>query len=126
MEDNAGNLLCNQPIVVGGLAAYRATTATRHLVRELRRRGIPARLSGSAGTYVCNHLFYGLLHRASRRAYNHRTGFLHLPLFAGQVSKAAAPPACSLEQLTEGVRIALAAALEARTAKRNGRYSPGR
>jgi pyroglutamyl-peptidase len=116
IEDNAGNRPRDRVIVPGGPARCRATTPGRHLVGELRRRRIPARLSGSAGTYVCNHLFYGLLHAALREGRTHRTGFLHLPLFPEQLGKNDPTPARDLELLAEGVRLALAAALEHRPA----------
>ena len=107
IPDNAGNLFHKQVIVPGGPAAYRATVPTGRLVREARG-GVAAELSGSAGTYVCNHLFYGLLHRAAVAGWGHQTGFLHLPLLHGQPTRLPLPSR-GLEELAEGVRRAIRA-----------------
>jgi pyroglutamyl-peptidase len=60
---------------------------------------------------VCNHLFYGLLHRAARAGCRHQTGFLHLPLLPEQVRPGRKTPSCSLAQQAEGVRRAIGACL---------------
>jgi pyroglutamyl-peptidase len=111
LPDNAGNLPRRQLIEPGGPAVYRGTVRVRALQRALRSRGIPAELSDSAGTYVCNHLFYGLLHQAREAGHPHQTGFLHLPLLPGQAGGRGA--SMGLEQLAAGVRLAVAACLEA-------------
>jgi len=116
IPDNAGNLLVGQPVVAGGPAAYRATVPLRRLAGALAGRGVPAGLSASAGRYVCNHLLYGLLHRAARRGCGHRTGFAHLPLLPGQVSRRSPSPALGLDVLAEGVRTIIEACREARPA----------
>jgi pyroglutamyl-peptidase len=110
--DNAGNLFRKQPIVAHGPAWYRTTTCPERVVEAVRRADLPAERSGSAGTYVCNHLFYGLLHRAARAGCRHQTGFLHLPLLPQQVRPGQKTPSCGLAQLVEGVRRAIAACVE--------------
>lgn len=107
--DNAGNLRQRQPVAAGGPADYRATVGVARLVRELRRRSVSAESSSSAGTFVCNHLFYQLLHHAPSEPRTYRAGFLHLPLLPGQVRRSELTPALSLEELAEGVRLATAA-----------------
>lgn len=108
LPDNAGNQPRRQLIVPGGPAAYHTTAATRPALRALRRENIPAEHSLSAGTYVCNHLFYGLLHRAVLAGAEHHTGFLHLPLLPGQVRRKQALPSCPLAVMAEGVRRTIA------------------
>ncbi len=127
IADNAGNQFRRQPVTPDGPAVYAATTLGPHLVRELRRRRIAAELSGSAGTYVCNHLFYGLLHRAARAQRTHQTGFLHLPLLLGQLRRREQTPARTLEEMVEGVRLAISASLDGEAARRrgSGRLPPG-
>jgi pyroglutamyl-peptidase len=117
MGENAGTVLRNEPIVPHGPANYRTTTPARHIARRLAWRGIAVEMSGSAGTYVCNHLYYGLLHRAAEAGCNHQTGFIHLPLFAGQAARDEATAERSLEELAEGIRLAITACLEAGTAE---------
>jgi pyroglutamyl-peptidase len=86
IPDNEGNQPQREAIVHDGPSAYPATIPTEHILGELSRRRVPVRASDSAGTYVCNHLYYGLLHRAAQAGRGHQTGFLHLPLLPFQVS----------------------------------------
>jgi pyroglutamyl-peptidase len=104
IPDNAGNLLKKQPIFPGGPACYRTTSRPEELAAALARGSIPVERSLSAGTYVCNHLYYGLLHEAALARAAHQTVFLHLPLLAVQVPARARTPARDLEELVEGVR----------------------
>lgn len=125
IPDNAGNLLQQQPVVEGGPAFYRATAPVAPMARALADRGLPVVRSRSAGTYVCNHLFYGLLHRAAQTNAAHRTAFLHLPLLPDQGTTKPGrrpPPSRALGDLVAEVGLALAAALETAESAR-GRYS---
>jgi pyroglutamyl-peptidase len=107
MPDNAGNEFQHQVIVPGAPPVYRATVHPGRLLRELRGADVAAELSGSAGTYLCNHLFYSLLHRAAVTGCSHQTGFLHLPLLPEQVTTRRPLPSRSLGELVEGVRRAI-------------------
>jgi pyroglutamyl-peptidase len=109
MRDNAGNWYRKQPILPGGPSAYLATARTDRILRDLQDRRVPAERSLSAGAFVCNHLYYGLLHRAAVEGSPHQTCFLHLPLLPEQVSPGRPVPSCGLEQMAEGVRLAIAA-----------------
>jgi pyroglutamyl-peptidase len=104
MPDNAGNELRKKVIVPSGPPVYRATMHAARVVRGLRGADVPAEVSGSAGTFVCNHLFYGLLHRAAVAGSAHQTGFVHLPLLPQQVNPKKPQPAWPLDRLVEGVR----------------------
>ena len=64
IPDNAGQQPVDAPIVPGGPAAYFATVPVKDMVRAIREAGVPSELSNSAGTYVCNHLLYCVLHHA--------------------------------------------------------------
>jgi pyroglutamyl-peptidase len=112
MPDNAGNHYRKQAIVPSGPPAYRATLAPGRVVRGMRGAELEAEVSGSAGSYVCNHLFYGLLHRAAISGHRHQTGFLHLPLLPQQVDAKRPQPAWPLDRLVEGVRRAILACLD--------------
>jgi pyroglutamyl-peptidase len=109
MPDNAGNEIRKKVIVPSGPPVYRTTLHTTRVVRGLRGSDVPAEVSGSAGTFVCNHLFYGLLHRAAVAGSAHQTGFLHLPLLPKQVDPKKPQPAWPLDRLVEGVRRAIRA-----------------
>jgi pyroglutamyl-peptidase len=112
MPDNAGNHYRKKVIVRNGPPAYWATLDPARVVRGLRGAELAAEVSGSAGSYVCNHLFYGLLHRAAVGGDRHQTGFLHLPLLPHQVDAKKPLPAWPLERLVEGVCRAILACLD--------------
>jgi pyroglutamyl-peptidase len=117
ITDNAGNRPQKQPIVSGGPTAYRATASAQAIRQALSYRDIPSELSRSAGTYVCNHLFYGLLHRAGVAGHRHQTGFIHLPLLSSQVSRRTGGASMNLEQLVESIRLAITACEPAETSE---------
>jgi pyroglutamyl-peptidase len=79
IPDNAGAQPVDRPIVSDAPAAYFATIPVKACVADLRASGVPVGLSNSAGTFVCNHVFYGLLHRAATRRPGLRGGFVHVP-----------------------------------------------
>jgi len=86
-------------------------------VHELRAAGIPASVSNSAGTFVCNHLFFGLMHRIATRpaAGGTRGGFIHIPLLPEQAARLpGALPSLALETVVAALRIAVRTALTAR------------
>lgn len=76
----------------------------------LRAAGLPASVSNSAGTFVCNHVFFGLMHRLQQRP-GVRGGFMHLPLLPEQAARLAGMPSLPLATMVEGVRVALECAL---------------
>lgn len=79
IADNAGRQPVDRPIVSGAPAAYFGRLPIKAIVAELRRANFAAEVSQSAGTFVCNHVFYALMHALRRRA-SVRAGFVHLPL----------------------------------------------
>jgi pyroglutamyl-peptidase len=66
IPDNAGAQPVDRPVVPGGPAAYFTTLPVKAMVAALRAAGLPAQVSQTAGTFVCNHVFYGLMHRLAR------------------------------------------------------------
>src|SRR5436190_2056220 len=78
--------------------------------RRLRAAEVPVERSYHAGTYICNHLLYGLLHRRAAVGEPARVGFVHLPLLPEQVARLPLPlPSCPRNRLAKGVRLALLA-----------------
>jgi pyroglutamyl-peptidase len=84
--DNTGYRACNEPCVAGGPPAYFATLPLAAIVQALVTDGVPAYVSNTAGTYLCNQTLYGTLHRLAERAYPARAGFVHLPLLPAMVA----------------------------------------
>lgn len=85
--DNAGTIHCNVPILDDGPAAYFATLPVHDMVRAIEEAGLPAKVSNSAGTYVCNHLMYLVLDHAARKRPGMLAGFVHVPLLHEQVMR---------------------------------------
>ncbi len=110
IPDNAGAQPIDEPVVPGAPAAYFSTLPVKAMVQALLRAGLPASVSQSAGTYVCNHVFFGLMH-ALHRQRGRRAGFMHLPLLPEQAARQAGQPSLPLATQVEGVRLALATAL---------------
>ena len=108
IPDNAGNWPRRQWIIPGGQMAYLGTFPRLRIAARLKEARIPVENSFSAGTYVCNHLYYGLLHRAEESKRPHQTGFIHLPLLPEQVLPKQNTPCLPLEMMVEGVRQAIA------------------
>lgn len=80
IEDNAGARPIDQPIVEDGPAAYFSTLPVKACLQELRELQIPAEVSQTAGTYVCNHVFYALMHELAGSGFaGTRGGFVHIP-----------------------------------------------
>ena len=122
IADNAGRRPVDRPIVRGGPAAYWSTLPIKAIVAELRRREIPAAVSQTAGTFVCNHVFYGLMHELRRRK-NLRGGFIHVPFLPDQAGRHGAEQA-SLPLATMVTAIETAVAVTIRT-RRDVRTADG-
>lgn len=108
IADNAGAQPIDVPVVAGAPAAYFSTLPIKAMQAELNWAGIPAEISQTAGTFVCNHVFYGLMHRlATVRELRHtRGGFIHVPMLPAQ-----GMPSLPLAQMVDGLRIAIRTAL---------------
>ena len=107
IADNDGARPVDTPIVTGGPAAYLATLPTRAIVAALHAEELPAQLSMSAGTFVCNQVFYGLMHFAATRGSAWRGGFLHVPCLPQQAADNT--PSMALDDIVKGIVIVLEA-----------------
>jgi pyroglutamyl-peptidase len=110
IADNAGAQPIDEPVIAGAPAAYFASLPIKAIVAALRDAGYPASVSQSAGTFVCNHVFFGLMHRLAGM-HGARGGFMHLPLLPEQAARAPGQPSLPLATTIDGVRIALRCAL---------------
>ncbi|KMN34909.1 MULTISPECIES: pyroglutamyl-peptidase I [unclassified Chromobacterium] len=113
IPDNAGRQPIDRPIVAGGPAAYFSTLPIKAQTAALRRAGIPAAVSQSAGTFVCNHVFYGLMHALAGGPA--RGGFIHIPYLPEQAAAHPGAPSMSLDTISAGLTLALETALTATT-----------
>lgn len=108
MPDNRGNQLRDQPVRRGGPVAYFSTLPVRLIHESLLREGIPAELSVTAGTYLCNQVLYALLDSIAVQDLPIQAGFIHLPSLPEAVAADCSPiPSMSLETSVKAVRLAL-------------------
>lgn len=112
IKDNGGFQPIDEPVIPGGPAAYWSTLPIKAMVRAMREKGIPASVSNTAGTFVCNHLFYGLMHLLAQEGNVRRGGFIHIPYLPEQAARNPGQPSMSLETIVYGLEIALTAAVE--------------
>jgi len=107
IPDNDGQQPIDQPIVAGGPAAYFTGLPVKRAVAALREAGLPAIVSNTAGTFVCNHVFYGLMHLTATRHLPLRGGFLHVPYLPSQAACLHGAPSMALGQIVQGIEIIL-------------------
>jgi pyroglutamyl-peptidase len=81
LADNHGQQPVDTPVVEGGPSAYFSSLPLKAMLLALQRRSVPVELSQTAGTFVCNHVFYGLMHRLATQPAlrGTRGGFVHVP-----------------------------------------------
>jgi pyroglutamyl-peptidase len=113
LADNDGVAPLNEPTAPDGPVAYFSTAPIRAMVKAMRVAGIPADISDAAGTLVCNHLMYGVLHHIATHELPIRAGWIHLPALPCVAALEANlnMPSMSAETSTEGVRVGIQAAL---------------
>lgn len=107
IPDNAGQQPIDTPVVPGGPAAHFSTLPIKRLAQGLQQAGHPAHISQTAGTFVCNHVFYALQHQLhGLRAIS---GFIHLPALPEQAARAGrpTPPSMALADQVAAVRCLL-------------------
>jgi pyroglutamyl-peptidase len=109
IPDNEGQRRIDMPVVAGGPAAYFATVPIKAMAAAIRSSGAPAQVSQSAGTFLCNHVFYQACHVAATSRPGLRVGFLHLPWLPEQVIDRPAEPSMAFVTQLIGVRAALGA-----------------
>ncbi len=104
MPDNSKKLVKGEPVVKEGPVGYFSTLPIYEIVKRLRRNGIPSYISNTAGTFVCNSLFYGVMHEISRKNLKIMAGFVHVPYSSSQVLKRPNVPSMSIENITKGIK----------------------
>ena len=107
IRDNDGKQPIDKPVVKDGPAARFATLPIKACVVELRKAGLPAAVSNTAGTFVCNHIFYALMDIAAGHPIPMRCGFLHVPYAPEQAARLGAAPSMAIEDIARGIEIVL-------------------
>jgi pyroglutamyl-peptidase len=113
IPDNDGNQPVAEKIAADGPDAYFATLPVKAMVQAMTEAGIPAEVSYTAGTYVCNDVMYSLLHTLATKHPGVRGGFLHVPYATEQACHLpSSTPSMSLDMMARGIELGLAAAVE--------------
>ncbi len=112
IEDNEGNQPIDVPIQEDGASAYFATLPIKAMVEYIHKVGLPASISNSAGTFVCNHIMYQSLYLAAQEMPHVRAGFMHIPFMTQQVVDKPNQPSMSLEDIVKGIGAALEAIVD--------------
>lgn len=111
IADNQGRQPIDQAIVAGGPAAYFSTLPIKAMINAIREAGIPASVSQTAGTYVCNHVMYGLLHCLSGRQ-NVKGGFIHIPYLPEQAVHHPGAASMAAQTVLSALKIGVSVALQ--------------
>lgn len=109
IPDNAGNQPVDAAIFSDGENAYFSTLPVKAMVAAIREAGIPASLSNTAGTFVCNHLMYGVLYTLEKKYSGVRGGFMHVPYIPSQVEGGRGIPSMSITDIVKGIEAAIEA-----------------
>lgn len=113
IADNAGNRPADEPIFPSAPDAYFSTLPIKKMVEAIRERGIPAEVSNTAGTFVCNELMYSVLHALKNEFPNTIGGFMHVPFIPEQAaSKGANMPSMNINDIASAIEAAIAAIAE--------------
>ncbi|MFZ6649220.1 pyroglutamyl-peptidase I [Undibacterium sp. TJN25] len=121
IPDNAGFQPIDEPVIAGGPAAYFSGLPIKAITAALGAAGIPASVSQTAGTYVCNHIFYGLSHLVATQFPQVRGGFVHIPYLPEQAARQPGAASMSLETIVVGLTLVLQTTVEVtRDIKRQG------
>ena len=111
IPDNKGQQPIDEPIVANGPAACFSTLPIKAIVSALRQQGIPASVSQTAGTFVCNHVMYGLLHQLQGKR-GQKGGFIHIPYLPEQAAAHPGQASMSVATVRAALETAIAVALE--------------
>jgi pyroglutamyl-peptidase len=111
IPDNQGQQPIDQLIVADGPAAYFSTLPIKAMVNAMHEAGIPASVSQTAGTYVCNHVMYGLLHHLRERS-SVKGGFIHIPYLPEQAAAHPGAPSMAASTVLFALELAISIALQ--------------
>lgn len=122
IPDNVGKQYGGEPVFEDGPAAHFATLPVKTIATTLRSKGIPAKVSNSPSTYLCNQMMYTILHLVSQKGMDTKAGFIHVPAHPGYVAQQEYPfvemPSMSVELMTAAVKEAVRTALATETDSR--------
>ena len=112
IPDNQGNQPIDTPIRLDGQAAYFSTLPIKAMVQAIKEEGLPATVSNTAGTFVCNHLMYQALYLVDKKFPHMRAGFMHIPYMTEQVVNKPNTASMNLTDIVRGIQAAIGAIVD--------------
>lgn len=112
IPDNEGNQIIDEPVYADGPDAYFVTVPIKAMVQSIQNQGIPASVSNTAGTFVCNHVTYGVCHLIATKYPGKRSGFIHIPFLPQQVTDKKNMPSMSQDLMVKAIEAAIEAIVE--------------
>ena len=112
IPDNQENQPIDIPIRLDGEAAYFSTLPIKAMVQAIKEVGLPATVSNTAGTFVCNHLMYQALYLADKKFPHMRAGFMHIPYMTEQVINKPNTASMNLADIVKGTEAAIGAIVD--------------
>ena len=109
IKDNEGNQIIDTIIKEDGQPAYFSNLPIKAMVKHMNENKIPASVSNTAGTFVCNHVMYGILYMIDKKYPNIKGGFIHIPYMTSQIIDKKNTPFMSLEEIVRGLELAIEA-----------------
>lgn len=109
IPDNEGNQIIDEPVYPDGPAAYFVNLPIKAMVAKIQEKKIPASVSNTAGTFVCNHVTYGVRHLVETKYPGKRSGFIHIPFLPQQVLNKKDMPSMTLDMIVDGLTAAIEA-----------------
>ncbi|WP_404340173.1 pyroglutamyl-peptidase I [Pseudoalteromonas mariniglutinosa] len=122
IADNAGKQPIDCPVIADAPAAYFSNLPIKRMLIDLQQSHIPAAISNSAGTYVCNHVMYGLLHHIALHEPQLKAGFVHIPYLPSQAVHHSGSASMSEETVNNALKVLITTAL---TAKQDVKVAAG-
>ena len=109
IPDNEGNQTIDEPIFPDGENAYFVNLPVKAMVKNVQKNEIPASVSYTAGTFVCNHVLYGTLYLVNKKYKGKKAGFIHIPFLPQQVIDKKNTPSMELNAIVKGLTVAIEA-----------------
>ena len=109
IPDNEGNQTIDEPIFPDGENAYFVNLPVKAMVKNVQKNEIPASVSYTAGTFVCNHVLYGTLYLVNKKYKGKKAGFIHIPFLPQQVIDKKNTPSMELNAIVKGLTAAIEA-----------------
>ena len=115
IPDNEGNQPVDEPVYQDGPDAYFSLLPIKAIVADIQAAGIPASVSDTAGTFICNHVLYGVRYICEHKYPGKKSGFIHIPYMTSQAVGKRNVPSMSLDEIVKALTVAVEAIVTYRT-----------